>query len=97
MQNNPDRSKIDPSAIYQITVRGRLDSSWTEWFDGLSMTITKDKSGSTLTTLTGPVADQSALHGLLARLRDLGLTLLDVHCLDAGKNTVTPPSTGNPV
>ena len=97
MQNNPDPSKIDLSAIYQITVKGRLDSSWTEWFDGLTMIIAKDKSGIPLTTLIGPVADQSALHGLLARLRDLGLTLLDVHRLDAGKNTVTPPSSGIPV
>ena len=96
MQNSPDPSKIDQSAIYQITVKGRLDSSWTEWFDGMTMTITKDESGTTLTTLTGPVVDQSALYGLLARLCDLGLTLLEVYRLDTGKDTGNPVSKHHP-
>ena len=85
MQNIPEPSKIDRFAIYQITVKGRLDSSWAEWFDGFTLTTRKDETGSVLTTLTGPVVDQSALHGLLSRLRDLGLTLLEIHHLDPGK------------
>lgn len=59
---------------YTIRVRGHLDARWSEWFEGL--TITHTAEGDTL--LTGPVADQSALHGILARIRDLGLPLLAV-------------------
>jgi len=58
--------------IYQITVLGHLDSEWSEWFDGL--TITRVDSGETI--LTGPIVDQAALHGVLIKIRDLGLPLL---------------------
>lgn len=59
---------------YRICVRGRLDSTWAEWFDGLS--IVADAEGNTI--LAGTLADQAALHGVLAKVRDLGLTLLSV-------------------
>jgi hypothetical protein len=59
---------------YQIRVRGHLDQRWSVWFDGL--TISHEPDGDT--TLTGPVADQAALYGLLSRVRDLGLTLVSV-------------------
>ncbi len=59
---------------YRITVEGALDDSWSAWFDGL--VIAHDAHGDT--TLAGAVRDQAALHGLLARVRDLGLTLLAV-------------------
>ena len=59
---------------YEIRLRGRLDQRWASWFDG--MTVSTDADGTTL--IRGPVADQAALHGLLARLRDLGLPLLSV-------------------
>jgi len=59
---------------YQVRVRGRLDARLASCFDG--MTLTTDASGTTV--ITGPVADQAALHGRLARLRDLGLPLLSV-------------------
>ena len=59
---------------YEIRLQGRLDQRWASWFDG--MTLSTDADGTTL--LRGPVADQAALHGLLARLRDLGLPLLSV-------------------
>lgn len=58
--------------IYQITVLGHLDSSWSDWFDG--MTITLVDSGETI--LTGPIVDQTALHGVLIKIRDLALPLL---------------------
>ncbi len=58
--------------VYQITVSGHLDSTWSEWFDGL--TITPVDSGETI--LTGPIVDQTALHGVLIKIRDLGLPLL---------------------
>jgi hypothetical protein len=59
---------------YRICVRGRLDSAWAEWFDGL--TVTADAEDNTI--LAGALADQAALHGVLAKVRDLGLTLLSV-------------------
>jgi hypothetical protein len=68
-------SRRSPStARYQIRVRGALDPHWSEWFDG--MVISHDAGGDTL--LTGPLADQAALYGVLHRIRDLGLTLLAV-------------------
>ena len=62
------------SGTYEITVQGRLDERWATWFDGI--TLGTDPAGMTL--LRGVVVDQAALHGLLARLRDLGLPLVSV-------------------
>ncbi len=59
--------------IYQIKVKGRLDPSWSSWFDNMTLTFEKGE-----TTISGAVADQAALHGLLMKIRDLGLILLDV-------------------
>ena len=63
---------------YQIRVNGVLGSGWSAWFDGLQ--VTSDDRGQTL--IAGPVADQAALHGLLAKIRDLGLELLEVRRTD---------------
>jgi hypothetical protein len=60
--------------VYQIRLKGHLDAQWTDWFAGL--TISLQENGDTL--LTGPVVDQAALHGLLKKIRDLGLPLLSV-------------------
>jgi hypothetical protein len=59
---------------YEIRVHGRVDPSWSEWFDGL--TITPGINGDTL--LAGPIADQAVLYGVISRIRDLGLVLLAV-------------------
>jgi hypothetical protein len=64
--------------IYQIRVRGHLSEKRAEWFEGLS--IENQPNGEAL--LTGPVPDQAALHGLLIRIRDLGLPLLSVLCIE---------------
>jgi len=58
--------------VYQIRIEGHLGPQWTEWFGG--MTITPEDDGDTL--LTGPVEDQAALHGLLRKVRDLGIPLI---------------------
>jgi hypothetical protein len=63
---------------YEIRVQGVLDSRWSAWFDGLQ--LTSDQSGQT--SIAGPVTDQAALHGLLAKVRDLGLELLEVRRTD---------------
>jgi len=60
--------------VYQIRVKGHLGSQWTEWFGGL--TVTMEDDGETL--LTGPVVDQAALHGVLRKVRDLGIPLVSV-------------------
>lgn len=65
--------------IYEIRIQGRLDPLWAAWFEGMTLTYTLDPaSGLACTTLTGPVLDQPALHGLLAKIRDLNLVLLGV-------------------
>ncbi len=68
--------KIDPGqpTVYQIRIKGQLGPQWTDWFGGLTMTL--EDSGDTL--LTGPVVDQAALHGILKKVRDLGLPLVSV-------------------
>jgi len=63
---------------YEIRFQGRLDPRWSAWFDG--MTLRPEGDGSTV--LLGPVVDQATLHGLLARLRDLGLPLISVARVD---------------
>ena len=75
MLNNPN-PKTDPRQpmVYQIRVKGHLGSQWTEWFGGLTVTLEDD--GETL--LTGPVVDQAALHGVLRKVRDLGIPLVSV-------------------
>jgi hypothetical protein len=65
----------DQAAIYQIRLAGQLGLEWADWFDGLAITL--EASGETL--LTGPVADQAALYGLLRKVRDLGTPLISVN------------------
>ena len=82
--NNPEpKSDPDQPMVYQIRVKSHLDSDWTDWFEGL--TVTLEKSGHTL--LMGPVVDQAALHGLLKKIRDLGMTLISVNYLEPAAST----------
>jgi hypothetical protein len=74
----PDKfnPKTDPgqTMVYQIRIKGHLGSQWSDWFEG--QTITLEDNGDTL--ITGSVVDQAALHGLLKRVRDLGLPLISL-------------------
>ncbi len=64
----------DEPWLYEIRLKGHLDDRWAAWFEGL--TLTREQNGETL--LTGPVADQAALHGLLRKVRDVGMPLLSL-------------------
>jgi len=76
MSNKPNsKTSSNQSPVYQIRIVGHLAPQWTDWFEGLTITLEKD--GATL--LTGPVADQAALHGLFKKIRDLGIVLVSVN------------------
>ena len=82
-----DKQTIDEKhnqyPCYEIRIKGHLDDRWAEWFEGLTITLEED--GDTL--LTGPVVDQAALHGVLKKVRDLGLPLVSVSPLEHGPST----------
>jgi hypothetical protein len=75
----PSSSAPPQSRHYHLRVEGQLGSGWSEWFAGMALSQTE--SGDTL--LSGPVVDQAALHGLLARIRDLNLTLIAVERIES--------------
>lgn len=79
-EHNPERDAGQP-LVYQIRLRGHLGGQWTNWFEGLAITL--ENNGDTL--LTGPVADQAALFGLLRKVRDLGLPLVAVNRIIPGQ------------
>jgi hypothetical protein len=70
--------ELDQPTAYQIKVQGRLDESWSGWFNGMTITFESGSDGSSITTLTGPVLDQAALRGVLSKIWDLNLTLISV-------------------
>ena len=75
----------DVAVSYELRIRGHLDQHWSTWFDGFTLTHENDGTS----TLRGVVRDQSELHGLLARVRDLGTTLISVTPLPAATNDDT--------
>src|SRR6266700_4613853 len=83
VMSNEINSESDPGQPldYQIRIKGQLGRQWTDWFGGL--TLTTLDNGETL--LTGPVVDQAALHGVLRKVRDLGMPLLSVSRVEPGQ------------
>jgi len=71
-------SNRQPPAVYQLRVDGHLDGHWATWFGDLTLTHENDAT----TTLRGVVSDQAQLHGLLMKIRDLGVTLISVEVID---------------
>jgi hypothetical protein len=77
---------MEKPAAYQIQIRGQLDGSWSDWFNAMTVSVEKSGDHPAVTTLTGIITDQAALHGILSRIRDLGLPLLLVRRMgDAGR------------
>jgi hypothetical protein len=79
----PERD-VEQPGIYQIRIGGHLSPQWADWFAGLTITLEED--GSTL--LSGPLVDQAALHGILKKVRDLGMPLLSVNLSGPGKPSI---------
>jgi len=73
--------------LYRICVRGRLSQTGAAWFEGFTLTV-DETTTPPQTRLEGPVMDQAALHGLISRIRDLGLTLISVQCVDERRMTL---------
>jgi hypothetical protein len=84
-ERNPKTEPSEPM-VYQIRITGHLGREWTDWFEGL--TIMLEDNGDTL--LTGPLVDQAALHGLLKKVRDLGMPLRSVIPLEEGEHGELP-------
>jgi hypothetical protein len=85
--SNEFRHKTDPdrAQVYQIRIEGYLEDQWGDSFGG--MTISREENGDTL--LTGPVVDQAMLHGLLKKVRDLGLPLVSVNRVELNRSDVS--------
>ena len=84
--SNKLNPKTDPSQpmVYQIRIKGHLGRQWTDWFEGMTITLEDNRE----TLLTGPVVDQAALHGLLKKVRDLGMPLLSVNRIESDQADV---------
>jgi hypothetical protein len=82
MKQNLNRNRL---MTYQIQVQGRIDAGWSDWFSGMTVTFERG-----VTTLTGPVADQAALRGMLCKLWDLNLTLISAVQIDRQHNNPLP-------
>ena len=70
---------MDRPVTYQIKVLGKLDEAWSDWFSDMTVTCERESSAPPITTLTGPVADQSVLRGILNRIWDLNLALISMN------------------
>jgi len=86
-ERHPSMGDRPEARRYEIRLAGHLDARWAEWFDGLA--VSRDIDGTT--AIRGPITDQAALHGLLQRVRDLGLPLVSVTRIDTDQPA--PPTT----
>ena len=82
MKKTKQKLTLDQPATYQIKVPGELGESWSDWIGGMTITVEREGDDPPVTTLTGIVADQAALQGLLRRLYSLGLPLISVNCVE---------------
>jgi hypothetical protein len=93
MTERPTPPPVPPEADrYEIRLAGHLDSHWTAWFDGLAVSYERDGT----TVISGAIADQAALHGLLQRVRDLGIPLVSVLRVDGARHPDRPSPITDP-
>jgi hypothetical protein len=85
--------KHDGREVYQIKVQGGLPENWSDWFNGMTITVENESNGPPVTTLTGTV-DQSALHGILAKIRDLNLKLVSFTQVESEEPDSNPQQGG---
>jgi hypothetical protein len=88
-------SASDPHE-YELVVRGHLDQRWADSLPGLQFTRGLDPDGEPVTVLRGPVVDESELHGLMARIRDRGVTLISMRQMPEGADQATRPASQTP-
>ena len=79
LNNLNQKNDQNQNLIYEIRIKGHLNQKWTDWFEGLDIVL--EDNGDT--SLIGPVADQAALYGLLRKVRDLGIPLISVFCVNS--------------
>lgn len=91
MKDLDPRTEPGRSPIYQIRLRGHLGRRWAQWFEGWSIAL--EDEGDTL--LTGPVVDQATLHGLLKRVRDLGMPIVSVVQVESDRTTASHADTND--
>lgn len=89
--NKRSQGNASQPTVYQIRIQGHLGLKWTEWFDG--MTISLEEDGDTL--IAGPVVDQAALHGLLRKVRDLNMPLISIR-IELDPAAESPPHSDMP-
>lgn len=86
-EGQPDKTdqsiKVDQPGLYRIKIQGRLDPNGPNRFEGMNLVVETNAAGIPFTILTGPISDQAALHGLVARIRDLGLPLVSLELVKA--------------
>ena len=82
-----DELYFSGEGIYQIKVKGHLDEQWCEWFEGLEITTSISGDGLPLTTITGAIQDQAALHGVIAKIRDIHMPLISVNPIEPEQET----------
>jgi hypothetical protein len=81
MKKSLGSMRLDQPALYQIKLLGQLGQEWASSFDHFCIQVNEYEQGRSISTLSGKVADQAALHGILTQIRDLGLVLLLVECI----------------
>lgn len=82
MEHDTQNPGLARPATYQIQVEGRLDERWSDWFEGMTIIVEREGDGPPITTLTGTVADQAALQGMLRALYTMGLAVRSVTRID---------------
>ena len=88
MKDADKRPGSEQPATYQIKVRGRLDERWSDWFNGMTLTFESASNSSPITTLTGAVADQAKLRGILSKIWDLNMTVISVTQVELDKDNL---------